>query len=69
MNLAMVKKVVRLVGSRLPVVASGGVMDAAGAQARLDAGAALVQLYTGLIYHGPGLVRDILNSGLKLKHP
>ena len=53
---------------RLPVVASGGVMCAADAQARLDAGAALVQLYTGLIYEGPGLVREILDAGLKNKN-
>ena len=55
-------KVVRRLDGRLPVIASGGVMDAAGARARLDAGAALVQLYTGLIYAGPGLVKDILDS-------
>jgi dihydroorotate dehydrogenase len=56
-------RVVRRLDGRLPVIASGGVMDAAGARARLDAGAALVQLYTGLIYAGPGLVKDILDSG------
>jgi dihydroorotate dehydrogenase len=56
-------KVVRRLDGRLPVIASGGVMDAAGARARLDAGAALVQLYTGLIYAGPGLVKNILESG------
>lgn len=63
---AMLEKVVRRLDGRLPVIASGGVMDAAGAQARLDAGACLVQLYTGLIYEGPGLVKHILDQGLKL---
>jgi dihydroorotate dehydrogenase len=58
---ALQRTLARLAG-RLPVIASGGVMDPAGAQARLDAGAALVQLYTGLIYKGPGLVREILNN-------
>jgi len=67
MNQEMVAKVVKLTQARLPVVASGGVMDAAAAQARLDAGAVLVQLYTGLIFHGPSLVRDILNSGLQIR--
>lgn len=57
------EKVVRRLDGRLPVVASGGVMDAAGARRRMDAGAALVQLYTGLIYSGPALVQQILNSG------
>ncbi len=65
-SLRMVKEVNRRTGGKLPIVASGGVMNAADAQARLDAGAELVQLYTGLIYEGPGLVRDILNSGLKI---
>lgn len=43
----------------LPVIACGGIMSAADAEQRLAAGAALVQLYTGLVYVGPGLVRDI----------
>lgn len=63
-NTALVRSVVQRTGGRLPVVASGGVMNPSDAQAKLDAGAVLVQLYTGLIYAGPGLVRDILNSGL-----
>ncbi len=62
----MVEKVVRRTNGRLPIIASGGIMCAADAQARLDAGACLVQLYTGLIYEGPGLVRDILNAGLRV---
>lgn len=43
----------------IPVIGSGGVMSAADAQAKFDAGAALVQVYTGLIYRGPALVREI----------
>lgn len=66
-SLAMVQKVVRRTGGQLPVIASGGVMNAGDAQARLDAGAILVQVYTGLIYSGPGLIKEILSSGLKLK--
>jgi dihydroorotate dehydrogenase len=58
---ALQRTIARLAG-RLPVIASGGVLDPAGARARLDAGAALVQLYTGLIYRGPGLVREILDD-------
>ncbi len=50
--------------TRLPVIGVGGIMSPADAQEKLDAGAALVQLYTGLIYAGPGLVRDILKSTL-----
>jgi len=52
--------------TRLPIIASGGVMTQADAQEKLDSGAALVQIYTGLIYRGPGFVADILNSGLHI---
>lgn len=45
--------------SRIPIVASGGIFDAASAREKLNAGAQLLQIYTGLIYRGPGLVREI----------
>lgn len=45
--------------TRLPVIACGGIMSAADAAQRLAAGAALVQLYTGLVYRGPGLVKEV----------
>jgi dihydroorotate dehydrogenase len=64
---AFLEKVVRRLDGRLPVIASGGVMNAPDAQSRLDAGADLVQLYTGLIFSGPGLVKDILDAGLVFK--
>ena len=48
--------------SSLPVVGVGGIMTAADASAMFDAGARLVQLYTGFIYGGPGLVRQINNA-------
>jgi dihydroorotate dehydrogenase len=48
---------------RVPVVGVGGVMDAAGAYAKIRAGAELVQVYTGLVYGGPGFVREV-NEGL-----
>jgi dihydroorotate dehydrogenase len=43
----------------LPVIGVGGIGSAGDAARMFDAGAALVQLYTGFIYHGPGLVRRI----------
>jgi dihydroorotate dehydrogenase len=51
----------RLAGA-LPIIGVGGVMGPAEARAKLDAGAALVQVYTGLIYEGPGIVRRILEG-------
>lgn len=44
----------------LPIIASGGVMSAESAREKLDSGASLVQIYTGFIYSGPGLIRDIV---------
>jgi dihydroorotate dehydrogenase len=42
------------------VVGVGGVFDAADAREKLEAGAVLVQVYTGLVYEGPGMVRRLL---------
>jgi dihydroorotate dehydrogenase len=48
--------------SRLPIVASGGISDAASAREKLEAGAQLLQVYTGYIYRGPGLLREIVEN-------
>ena len=54
-------EIVRFLAGRteLPIIAVGGVSDGASAREKLDAGAALVQLYTGFIYGGPTLIREI----------
>ena len=49
-------------GGALPIVGVGGVEDAATALAKIEAGASLVQIYTGLIYRGPGLIGEILRA-------
>ncbi|HEU4423900.1 MAG TPA: quinone-dependent dihydroorotate dehydrogenase [Pilimelia sp.] len=49
----------REAGGTLPVIGVGGVLDPDDAARLFDAGASLVQLYTGFIYHGPALVRAI----------
>jgi dihydroorotate dehydrogenase len=51
------------VGLDMPLIGVGGVSDAAGALMKIEAGADLVQLYTGMIYQGPGIARAI-NRGL-----
>ena len=58
---ARATEIVRFLAARtpLPIVAVGGVADAASAREKLDAGAALVQLYTGFVYGGPTLVPEI----------
>ena len=54
-------------GKKYPIIGVGGIMSAEGALSKIKAGANVVQIYTGLIYHGPDLVRDaalaIKNSG------
>ena len=46
----------------MPLIAAGGIASGADAYARIRAGASLVQLYTALIYEGPGLGRRIAND-------
>ena len=52
----------QLSGGRLPLVGVGGVDDAGAALAKIEAGASLVQLYTGFVYRGPALVGEILDG-------
>jgi dihydroorotate dehydrogenase len=56
----VLKQVVRKVENRIPVVSAGGIMVPEDAKRRLDMGAALVQVYTGLVYAGPGLIQKII---------
>jgi dihydroorotate dehydrogenase len=48
--------------SRFPVISVGGIMNITDASARFDAGADLIQLYTGFIYRGPGFIRQICTA-------
>lgn len=49
-------------GSAYPIIASGGIMSPADAIEKINAGAKLVQLYTGFVYEGPGLLPQILKA-------
>jgi dihydroorotate dehydrogenase len=53
-------------GSRLPIIGVGGIFSAADAYEKIRAGASLVEVFTGLIYEGPALVRDIHRGLLRL---
>ena len=59
---AVLKALVGALGGELPVIAAGGITDGAKAKAKLDAGAALVQVYSGLIYRGPDLVGECIRA-------
>lgn len=60
LSLEMARKIIRRTGGKLPLIGVGGIMTPQDAWERLEAGAALVQVYTGLVYAGPGLVRQIM---------
>lgn len=48
--------------SIIPVIASGGIFDAESARDKFQAGAQLIQLYTGFVYRGPQLLREIIDT-------
>jgi len=47
---------------KLPIIGVGGIMCAEDAREKLEAGANLVQVYTGLVYTAPGLVKNIVRG-------
>jgi dihydroorotate dehydrogenase len=51
--------------TRLPVIAAGGIFSADDALEKFDAGASLIQIYTGFIYEGPALIRSICAALLR----
>ena len=55
----VIARLCRMLDGAMPVIGVGGIMCGADAVEKLNAGAALVQIYTGMIYAGPGLARDI----------
>jgi len=59
---AVLSRVVKLVNGKVPIVSVGGIMSPDDAKKRLALGASLVQVYTGLIYHGPALAREIVKA-------
>lgn len=59
LSLKSVKKLRRLLPDGFPIIGVGGVMNPGDAVSMLDAGADLVQLYTGLVFEGPSLARRI----------
>lgn len=62
LSLEMLKKIVKKVDGKIPVVSAGGIMTRHDTEVRLQAGATLVQVYTGLIYNGPGFIKNLLSD-------
>lgn len=61
-SLALVKYINNKACGQLPIIAVGGIMNPEQAEEMLNAGASLIQLYSGIIYEGPGLVKKINKS-------
>jgi dihydroorotate dehydrogenase len=62
----VIRHIFRQTRGELPVIGVGGVFNAAEAWEKITAGASLVQVYTGMVYEGPGVARDIVNGLRKL---
>ena len=61
----IIKQLCSFLGNKIPIIGCGGILSAEDAREKIAAGASLVQIYTGLIYKGPKLIKDISRSGLK----
>lgn len=58
----VLKQLVKALDGKIPVIAAGGISSPDHALAKIEAGASLVQIYTGFIYSGPGLINDCAKS-------
>ncbi|MBI1214355.1 MAG: quinone-dependent dihydroorotate dehydrogenase [Alphaproteobacteria bacterium] len=61
-SLEVLRDFYRLTEGKIPLIGVGGISSTDDAYARIRAGASLVQVYTGLVYHGPRMVEDILTG-------
>jgi len=59
---AIVRQLGNALGGSLPIIGVGGIMSGADAEQKITAGASLVQLYTGLVYRGPRLVAECVDT-------
>jgi len=58
----VVKTLATELNGKLPIIAAGGILSGLDAKEKMDAGASLVQIYSGLIYQGPALLEDVLQT-------
>ncbi|MEO7941036.1 MAG: quinone-dependent dihydroorotate dehydrogenase, partial [Burkholderiaceae bacterium] len=54
----VIRQLRQALGKRFPIIGVGGILSAADAVGKIEAGADVVQIYTGLIYQGPALVKE-----------
>ena len=58
----VIRKLAEILNGRMPIIGVGGIVDGDNAAEKIAAGAALVQIYSGFIYHGPELVKEAAES-------
>jgi dihydroorotate dehydrogenase len=58
----VLRELVKALKGNIPVIGVGGILSGADAKAKMNAGASLVQIYTGFIYRGPDLIRDAVRA-------
>lgn len=63
---AIIRTFYKLTGGVLPIIGAGGISSAQDAYDKIRAGASLTQLYSALVYHGPGLIQDIKKGLVEL---
>ena len=56
----IIRHLYKQTGGKLPIIGVGGIFDADDAWEKIAAGASLLQIYTGLVYEGPGINREIV---------
>jgi dihydroorotate dehydrogenase len=59
---AVLGNVVKAAAGRVPIIGVGGIMSVADARRKLDIGASLIQIYTGMLYRGPGFVGELVRG-------
>jgi dihydroorotate dehydrogenase len=58
----VLRELARALKGNMPLIGVGGILSGADAKAKIDAGASLVQIYTGFIYRGPGLIAEAVDA-------
>ena len=58
----VIRHIYRQTGGKLPIIGVGGIFNTADAWEKITAGASLIQTYTGMVYEGPGIAKNIVNG-------
>ena len=62
LSTAVILQLAEHLKGEVPIIGAGGILNGEHAQQKIAAGAQMVQIYSGLIYRGPELIKDVLKS-------